>query len=142
MLDNPTPFCAFVDLQEHDSPGKALGVCLCGHLFLKAFHITGDDEDVCQAIKAFKEVADCLTEDNPRLGEFLNDVAHRYQACYEKFGLLDDLEEAITTRQKGVATTAEGDPSQLNSLRFSYFRCFKQKGDMQDISDINNGLSN
>src|SRR6266511_1732560 len=92
-----------------NNPRDALGLNLRGHLFLQAFQITGDYEDVRQAIKAYEEAAACLADYDPRLGGFLDDIASGYQARYERSGLLIDLEKAITTRQKGVAITAKGD---------------------------------
>jgi len=68
--------------------------------FLKVFCNTRDDKDIEQVIMAHKQAATCLLLDNPRLGRFLNNIGIGYQKHYERFGRLDDLQTAITTKKK------------------------------------------
>ena len=138
LPDHPTSLHILVDLLGENHPSKADELKLCGDRFLKAFHITGDDEDICQAIKGYKEAAACLAEDDPRLGGFLSDIASGHEARYEKFGLLGDLQEVNTTMQKVVAMTPDGHadlPRRLNNLGISFSSRFEQTGEMQDISE-------
>src|SRR6266545_3025379 len=135
LLDDPTSPRAPL---ENDSL-KADELNVRGHQFLERFRRTGDDEDVCRAIKAYEQaVASLSKDDGLRLGGFLNNIGLGYKARYERFGLLDDLEKAITSMQKGVAATAEGDPNfagWLNNLGLSFSHRFERTGDMQDISE-------
>ena len=135
MPDDPTSPRA---LLEND-PSKADELNLRGHQFLDKFRKTGDDEDVCRALKAYEQAVDLLSKDDGlRLGGFLNNIGLGYKARYERFGLLDDLEKAITAMKKGLAATAEGDANfaaSLNNLGLSLSHRFERTGNMQDISE-------
>ncbi len=109
-------YCFFRSHKDNE-PSKTNKLALHGDQFLEGFQ-TARDEGVCEAIKAYERVSDCLPVGDPT---FPYDIAIGHQARYARFGWLGDLEKAFTKREHAVAVTAEEDVNYPPLSSLSYY---------------------
>jgi hypothetical protein len=109
-----------------------------GSAFLSRFELTGDKDDISEAIRHQKRAVQLTPRRDADLPAWLNNLGSSFSNRFERTGNIDDISEAIRHQKEAVRLTPHGHaelPSRLNNLGISFRIRFERTEDTRDISE-------